>query len=334
MAFTQASEMSKEQQVIEQTRFMVYKHYVENDAEAIIAQMDKDIVWFGAAEQEYATGIETVAGIFRQFGGQVPRCNISDEEYQVLPLGPEVFLCTGRMWISTDASTLISLRVHQRITTIFRWVNGVPRCCHIHISNPYQEMKEGDVGFPVKMARQSYEYLQEQIEVQKRQLAAETAVLQRMSFEDTLTGLHNRNKFNQVIQEKMNGHAEQIGVACFDLNGLKEINDQLGHSAGDILLRQAAEQLVRIFQSRVYRTGGDEFVVIDDTLQEQAFEAAVKAVQAGMQDSGISCSVGFSWRSQNCNIREQLDEADERMYEEKRRFYSIQANDRRNRRRR
>ena len=43
MAFTQASEMSKEQQVIEQTRFMVYKHYVENDAEAIIAQMDKDI---------------------------------------------------------------------------------------------------------------------------------------------------------------------------------------------------------------------------------------------------------------------------------------------------
>ena len=132
------------------------------------------------------------------------------------------------------------------------------------------------------MARQSYDYLQEQIEAQKRQLAAETAVLQRMSFEDTLTGLHNRNKFNQVIQEKMNGHAEQIGVACFDLNGLKEINDQLGHSAGDILLRQAAEQLVRIFQGRVYRTGGDEFVVIDDALQEQAFEAAVKAVQTGM----------------------------------------------------
>lgn len=91
---------------------------------------------------------------------------------------------------------------------------------------------------------------------------------------------------------------------------------------------------MRIFQGRVYRTGGDEFVVIDDTLQEQAFEAAVKAVQTGMQESSISCSVGFSWRSQNCNIREQLDEADERMYEEKRRFYSIQANDRRNRRRR
>ena len=70
--FIQNEKNSNEQEIIELTRFMVRKHYCENDIEPVIALMDDEIVWFGAAEQEYATGIETVGGIFRQFSGQVP----------------------------------------------------------------------------------------------------------------------------------------------------------------------------------------------------------------------------------------------------------------------
>ena len=117
--FIQNEKNSNEQELIELTRFMVRKPYCENDIEPVIALMDDEIVWFGAAEQEYATGIETVGGIFRQFFGQVPKCIISDEQYHVLELAPGTFLCSGRMWIATDSSTQISLKVHQRITTIF-----------------------------------------------------------------------------------------------------------------------------------------------------------------------------------------------------------------------
>lgn len=234
------------------------------------------------------------------------------------------------MWIATAPSTGISLRVHQRVTTVFRQTEQDLRCCHIHISNPYEEMVDDDVGFPVKLARQSYQYLQEQIEAQKRQIAAQTATLQRMSFEDALTGVYNRNKFNQVVDSRE--PIPHLGVACFDLNGLKETNDHLGHGAGDALLRRAAEQLQQHFSGKVYRTGGDEFVVVDGVLDQAAFCAAVEAVQAGMAAHGISCSVGVCWRDEACCPKEQLEEADQLMYQAKRRFYSLKQNDRRNRR--
>ena len=203
MAHVSAEADPRVQAVIDLTHLMVQKHYCENDPEAIIAQMDEDFLWFDAAEQEYLVGKAAVAEIFRKFVGQVPRCNVSDEEYHAICIAPDAYVCTGRMWIATDPSTQISLRVHQRITTVFRWVDGQPRCCHIHISNPYAEMSQEDVGFPTKMAQQSYQYLQEQIEAQKRQIAAQTAILQRMSYEDTLTGLYNRNRFNQLLEEEI-----------------------------------------------------------------------------------------------------------------------------------
>ncbi len=325
-------EMEREKrEVVELTSYMVRKYYCENDVEAVIAQIDDDIIWLGTAENEFAAGGKTVTDIFRQFAGQVPKCNISEEEYHVIPMAPGVYLCSGRMWIATDASTQISLRVHQRITTAFRRVDGRLRCCHIHISNPYGEMVEGDVGFPTQMAKQSYEYLQEQVELQKQKLQEQTAILRRMSYEDALTGLYNRNKFNQMIDRKSDIGSKWLGVACFDLNGLKEVNDRQGHSAGDLLICRAAEQLRQVFCKKVYRTGGDEFVVVEDTMEEEEFRAAVQRVQSGMAENGICCSMGFSWHSPPRDLKEQFDEADQWMYREKRRFYSRKENDRRTR---
>lgn len=318
-----------EREIIALTSDMMHKHYCENDVEAIIAQLDDDVVWMGAGENEYAAGGEEVCAIFRSFAGQVPKCNISEEEYSVVQITPEAYLCTGRMWIATDASTKISLRAHQRVTMVFRLREGHFRCCHIHISNPYGDMAEDDVGFPVKMARQSYQYLQEQVEIQKRQIAEQTELLQRMSFEDSLTGVYNRNKFNQVMDERRSGHAGPLGVACFDLNGLKGVNDRQGHSAGDALIRCAAAQLRQVFDAAVYRTGGDEFVVVDETRQEREFLEAVRAARAGMEARGISCAAGVSWREAGAGAREQYDEADRLMYEEKRHFYTIKSHDRR-----
>lgn len=318
----------EEQKAIELTSYMVHKHYCENDVEAVSALFDDDLLWVGAGEHEHGIGGRNVREIFRRFAGLIPPCNVSEEEYHTLKLAPDVYLCSGRMWISTDSSTQISIRVHQRITTVFRRVGESLRCCHIHISNPYDEMA-GDVGFPIQMSLQTYTYLQEQIERQKRQIADQTALLERLSFEDTLSGLFNRNKFNTLLENGVIARGDGLGVACFDLNGLKEINDTAGHSAGDDLIRRASSQFRRFFPASSYRIGGDEFVVLEDQSSEEAFLAAVGALQAAMQKDGISCSAGICWRKAPGDLTAQYEEADRQMYENKRRFYSQPEHDRR-----
>ena len=81
------------------------------------------------------------------------------------------------MYVATDPSENIYLRVHQRVTTIFRRAGDRIRCCHIHLSNSYTEMEKDELGFPEKMARLSYEYMRQCIDEQKKRLEAQTTEL-------------------------------------------------------------------------------------------------------------------------------------------------------------
>ena len=154
----------------ELTRYMVHKHYCDHDEEALIELFDDNIVWVGAGEGESAAGIDEVAAIFRRFSGKVPRCLLSDERYEAVSVAPDVCFCSGSMYVATDPSENIYLRVHQRVTTIFRRAGDRIRCCHIHLSNSYTEMEKDELGFPEKMARLSYEYMRQCIDEQKNGL--------------------------------------------------------------------------------------------------------------------------------------------------------------------
>ena len=306
---------------------MIHKYYCENDSEFVIDQFDDDIVWQGAGEYENARGIVALTNLFRSFQGKIPACEIFQEEYVVQKIAPYAYLCTGKMWIATKPETGVSLRVHQRITAVFRWSGKSFKCCHLHVSNPYDDMAADDIGFPAKMANQSYQYLKEQVELQKKQLIAQTEMLRRLSYEDALTGIYNRNKFIETVKEAHSQRFTRIGIAYFDLNGLKMVNDTYGHSAGDELICRVATHLWNAFPERVYRTGGDEFVVVDTAMEELAFYNAVHIAEEKMQAENISFSTGISWRSINYNIEEQFEEADRLMYQEKRKFYSIKKED-------
>ena len=145
--------------------------------------------------------------------------------------------------------------------------------------------------------------------------------LERMSFEDSLTGLYNRTKFNHELQE---GHGEglsSLGVAYFDINGLKATNDRYGHKAGDDLICRAAGHVNHSFAGRTYRIGGDEFVAIAPDLSREDFERKVASIMEHLRNDGIEIAVGLSWRGEDCSVMEQFDEADKRMYEDKAAFY-------------
>lgn len=143
------------------------------------------------------------------------------------------------------------------------------------------------------------------------------ALLQRLSFEDSLTGVYNRNKFNHTVSEMQRRELENVGVAYFDVNGLKAVNDTMGHHAGDELIKNASQGINSVFADETYRIGGDEFVVVSCGVEKAEFASRIGKVKALLDNKGISVSVGVCWSRKTENIEKQLSEADKLMYEEK-----------------
>lgn len=148
------------------------------------------------------------------------------------------------------------------------------------------------------------------------------AKLHRLSFEDTLTSVFNRNKFNHDIEEYENKPVENIGIAYFDINGLKTVNDNQGHEAGDLIIKTSATGINSIFKGETYRIGGDEFVVITHPVEKDVFEQNVQKVINKLAEIGISVSYGISWEESSKTIEKQLSSADHLMYENKLLYYN------------
>jgi diguanylate cyclase (GGDEF)-like protein len=97
--------------------------------------------------------------------------------------------------------------------------------------------------------------------------AMELGTMRRIAYIDALTGVKNKMAYNEAVAELENhvleGKLTEYGVAVFDLNNLKYVNDTMGHEMGDKFIKDACSQICRWFQhSPVYRIGGDEFVVL------------------------------------------------------------------------
>ena len=156
--------------------------------------------------------------------------------------------------------------------------------------------------------------------------------LKNLSYVDSLTYAQNRNHFNEYIEQNRNTELHSLGVIYLDLNGLKEINDKMGHIAGDTLIISASYALQEIFLDNSYRVGGDEFVVIEQDISELLFFDQYSKLLKRMKELEISVATGCVWKETCSNLSETLQEADQKMYEDKKRYYSLAENDRRKRR--
>lgn len=149
----------------------------------------------------------------------------------------------------------------------------------------------------------------------------EEAYLKYLSYRDKLTELYNRNRYMELLSELKGKKLYRTGVAYIDLNGLKRINDQKGHEAGDMLIRNAAEVIREIFGDKGYRIGGDEFVVISIEMEEHAFSESMVQLRKQMRNRSISISAGAVWREEIEDLNEILKTADVYMYQEKEQYY-------------
>ncbi|MFG1922731.1 diguanylate cyclase domain-containing protein [Cryptosporangium sp. NPDC048952] len=165
----------------------------------------------------------------------------------------------------------------------------------------------------------------ERVEAQLREREQE---LQRLAFHDPLTGLANRTLFYDRLTHALATHARaerMVALLFVDLDGFKQVNDQLGHQAGDAVLRTVAERLrdgLRAVDT-VARFGGDEFAIILEGLTAAAdarrtAERVIAELQAPIDVEGaqaqISASIGIVISGAGTDADELIREADAAMY--------------------
>ena len=150
----------------------------------------------------------------------------------------------------------------------------------------------------------------------------ESLRLARLSLTDKLTDVMNRHALERT-QDDLYGDGHSIGLVVADINGLKRENDTKGHAAGDRMIIATAQALANRFgRERVFRTGGDEFLVL---IQDYAFkevEQAVDEVREHLLAKSVSVSMGIEYsESYAGNFDVLLRHADARMYTEKALYY-------------
>ncbi len=127
--------------------------------------------------------------------------------------------------------------------------------------------------------------------------------IRHMALHDALTGLPNRNFLQHHLEQALAtpGGREHMAIIYFDLDGFKRINDNLGHDAGDQVLRMVGERLLQKLRAHdvIVRMGGDEFVIVCQRIRgkEQAAEVAQRLLD-GLREpfavAGTECSIGAS----------------------------------------
>lgn len=155
------------------------------------------------------------------------------------------------------------------------------------------------------------------------------AKIKRFSEIDSLTGVYNRRKGFDMLEAILSDYDEQLSICFIDVNGLKVVNDTLGHEAGDKLLQTSAELLKQKIRNEdvLCRFGGDEFVIGFVGTTPQEAEVIWKRILEGVQRFNqteetafiISLSHGVSGISElsQVNLEALIHLADERMYREK-----------------
>jgi diguanylate cyclase (GGDEF)-like protein len=152
---------------------------------------------------------------------------------------------------------------------------------------------------------------------------------------DGLTKLYNRQYFEVIIDREINRSQRfrnNLSMVMVDVNGLKEINDRLGHSVGDEILVQTASILQQAVRSidYVFRYGGDEMVILLLDADEQTTGRVVRRIRErevmwNIQQEQplpiLSLSIGYAVTTGDKTAEELLDLADQRMYADKEQHY-------------
>ena len=167
--------------------------------------------------------------------------------------------------------------------------------------------------------------------------ALQFAELQKKNaYYDQMTGLQSRRAYSEMFDKLSKEEPDYCASVMADINGLKQVNDNCGHEAGDELICGASECLRKSFEGvdTIYRLGGDEFCIILTNADMDIDECLKKleeisACWKGKYVNSVSISYGYASTKDCPGIDSIVKTADKRMYEFKTNYYKLSEHDRR-----
>ena len=159
--------------------------------------------------------------------------------------------------------------------------------------------------------------------------------IEYLSQTDLLTGLKNRNYYENQLQNYSKMYRSNLICVYGDVNGLHEVNNRLGHPAGDRMLREVAEAMQAHFGSEhTCRIGGDEFAAFRMDDQPETVSAEVERMRQELAGKGYQVAFGMAVREKGLepfDMQELVKEAESAMFVAKSSFYGQPEHNRRSR---
>lgn len=140
--------------------------------------------------------------------------------------------------------------------------------------------------------------------------------------QDSLTGLLNRNAYDSDVEQLRSADIEAVVCVYADMIGLHEVNNHLGHKQGNRMLCEFADAARAFFgDDRLYRIGGDEFVIISSAHTEAQTRKQLNYMRERLHTQGCEISVGVASSESTSDLPKIIEQAENEMRREKKEYY-------------
>lgn len=237
--------------------------------------------------------------------------------------------------------SISNLKLDQNISINDEWLDSIrAMISEIRKDNTEKEViTKIDEKTSIKIKVDNFNYNSKNIGfiIWLEDVTLEQTYLMKVLYEkehDLMTGLYNRGKFLEMSEEYYRT-LDSIAIIYMDINYLKKANDTYGHELGDKLIINTARTLVAVLKDNIkgYRIGGDEFVLIGENLSPEETDTLIKywkmalsEIQAFNKELNLSVSYGFMYGEKGYDLDELMNEADKKMYENKKFIKSNEKN--------
>lgn len=226
--------------------------------------------------------------------------------------------------IIAGGAAVANLIASKIITPLQAITDAASRIARGELNTPVPFKSEDEIGVLAESIRKISVELKDYI-----------AHINEMAYTDAMTGCRNKAAYIEKVKElkrRIDEDMAEFTVFMFDVNGLKGVNDKFGHENGDQLIKDAAEIMKSVFRAeKVYRIGGDEFVVLEEKLDDEKTAGLMDEFDRQLSefnhssgtDDGISVSKGAaSFDSKTDTSTDTVfARADKAMYRDKEHFY-------------
>ena len=148
---------------------------------------------------------------------------------------------------------------------------------------------------------------------------------------DRLTRMHNRNAYEDCLEDISSYANDNLACVYIDVNGLREINNSKGHARGDEMLKTIAEEIQNYFGEEFsFRVGGDEFIIFIPDANQFDIEYGLYKLIKGVEAKGYHVASGFEIATiKELSVDKLISAAEKKMYNNKKQFYKDAKNNRR-----